>query len=79
MASLARRGACIAFQTQIGIEQEIRAGHLIFKPLTDRRLPLDHLKLVRRQKVTARTPLSAFLDLAKRRLQQMAETRLSPK
>ncbi len=79
MASLARRGACIAFQTQLGIEQDIRAGHLIFKPLTDRRLPLDHLKLVRRQKVTARTPLSTFLDLAKRRLQQMTESRLPPR
>jgi DNA-binding transcriptional LysR family regulator len=79
MASLARRGACIAFQTQIGIELEIRSGHLVFKPLTDRRLPLDHLKLVRRQKVTARTPLSAFLDLAKRRLQQMTESRLTAK
>ncbi|HEX9449394.1 MAG TPA: LysR family transcriptional regulator [Dongiaceae bacterium] len=79
MASLARRGACIAFQTQLGIEQDIRAGHLIFKALTDRRLPLDHLKLVRRQKVTARTPLSTFLDLAKRRLQQMTESRLPPR
>lgn len=79
MASLARRGACIAFQTQIGIEQEIRAGQLIFKPLTDRRLPLDHLKLVRRQKLTARSPLSAFLDLTRRRLQQAAESKGSAK
>ncbi|HVJ40635.1 MAG TPA: LysR family transcriptional regulator [Dongiaceae bacterium] len=75
MASLARRGACIAFQTQIGIEREIREGQLVFKPLTDRRLPLDHLKLVRRQKLTARSPLSAFLDLARRRLQQATESR----
>jgi len=79
MASLARRGACIAFQTQIGIEHEIRGGQLIFKPLTDRRLPLDHLKLVRRQKLTARSPLSAFLDLTRRRLQQAAESKLSTK
>ncbi|HWT98771.1 MAG TPA: LysR family transcriptional regulator [Terriglobales bacterium] len=75
MASLARRGACIAFQTQIGIEREIKEGQLVFKPLTDRRLPLDHLKLVRRQKLTARSPLSAFLDLARRRLQQATEPR----
>lgn len=75
MASLARRGACIAFQTQIGIEQEIKEGLLVFKPLTDRRLPLDHLKLVRRQKLTARSPLSAFLDLARRRLLQATEMR----
>lgn len=75
MASLARRGACIAFQTQIGIEREIRDGQLVFKPLTDRRVPLDHLKLVRRQKLTARSPLSAFLDLSRRRLQQGMEPR----
>ena len=79
MASLARRGACIAFQTQVGIEQEIRSGQLVFKLLTDRRLPLDHLKLVRRQKLTARSPLSAFLDLARRRLQQATESRIASK
>jgi DNA-binding transcriptional LysR family regulator len=79
MASLARRGACIAFQTQIGIEQETRAGHLVFKPLTDRSLPPDHLKLVRRHKVALRTPLSVFLDLAKRRLQQLPEPRIGAK
>lgn len=41
MASLARRGSCIAFQTPIGIEQELQTGTLVWIPLTDKRLPLD--------------------------------------
>ena len=39
MASLARRGSCIAFQTPIGIEQELAGSELVWIPLTDKRLP----------------------------------------
>jgi hypothetical protein len=43
MASLAKPGACVTFQTSIGIEQEIAERKLIFVPLYDRRLPADRL------------------------------------
>lgn len=69
MASLARRGSCIAFQTPIGIEQELASGELVWIPLADKRLPLDRLKIVRRQGLAARPALDAFLAIARRRLQ----------
>jgi DNA-binding transcriptional LysR family regulator len=68
MASLARRGSCIAFQTPIGIEQELAGGELVWIPLTDKRLPVDRLNVVRRQGLGARPALDAFLDIAKSRL-----------
>ena len=68
MASLARRGSCIAFQTTIGIEQELRAEALVFIPLADRRLPLDKLKVVRRHGLRGRPAVDAFLGLASEHL-----------
>jgi DNA-binding transcriptional LysR family regulator len=68
MASLARRGSCIAFQTPIGIEQELEAGTLVFVPLSDRRLAADRLMIVRRPGRTGRLAADAFLALAKERL-----------
>jgi len=65
MASLARRGSCIAFQTPIGIEQELASGTLVWVPLTDKKLPLDRLKLVRRQGLGARPAVDAFIDIAR--------------
>lgn len=70
MASLAKRGSCIAFQTPIGIEQELDAGTLVFVPLSDKRLPLDRLKVVARQGAGARPAVEAFLGIAKRLLSQ---------
>jgi DNA-binding transcriptional LysR family regulator len=69
MASLARRGSCIAFQTPIGIEQELASGALIWIPLIDKRLPLDRLKVVRRHGLSARPAVDAFLAVARQRLQ----------
>jgi DNA-binding transcriptional LysR family regulator len=68
MASLARRGSCIAFQTPIGIEQELASGELVWIPLSDKRLPLDRLKVVARQGAGGRPALDAFLAIAKRHL-----------
>lgn len=68
MASLARRGSCIAFQTVIGIEHELASGALVFKPLADKRLPLDRLKVVARRGAGARPAADAFLSIVKRRL-----------
>jgi DNA-binding transcriptional LysR family regulator len=63
MASLARRGSCIAFQTPIGIEQELSDGSLVWIALSDRRLPLDRLMLVRRRGPRGRVAADAFAEL----------------
>jgi DNA-binding transcriptional LysR family regulator len=68
MASLARRGSCIAFQTPIGIEQELKAKSLVWIPLADRRLALDRLTVVRRPGQMGRVAADAFLDLVLARL-----------
>ncbi|WP_421695860.1 LysR family transcriptional regulator [Aestuariivirga sp.] len=68
MASLARRGSCIAFQTVIGIEQELGTGKLVFVPLTDKRLPVDRLLLVARAGAASRPAAEAFVTLAQRHL-----------
>ena len=64
MASLARRGNCIAFQTPIGIEQELKAGSLVWIALADKRLPADRLHVVRRQGPAGRPAVDAFLGFA---------------
>jgi hypothetical protein len=68
MASLARRGSCIAFQTVIGIEQELAAGTLIFVPLSDKRLPADRFRLVARKGAGGRPAAAAFLAVAGRHM-----------
>jgi DNA-binding transcriptional LysR family regulator len=68
MASLARRGSCIAFQTPIGIEQEIAAGGLIWVPLTDRKLAADRLMIVRRPGQKGRPAADALIDLVLKHL-----------
>ncbi|MFN4141455.1 LysR family transcriptional regulator [Aestuariivirga sp.] len=65
MASLARRGSCIAFQTVIGIEQELAAGTLVFVPLADKRLPVDRLRLLARKGTAKRPAVEAFLAIAR--------------
>ena len=64
MASLARRGGCIAFQTPVGIEQELAIGALRWIPLSDRRLPVDRLMLVCRKGLRARPAVEAFVSVA---------------
>ena len=68
MASLARRGSCITFQTHIGIAQDLAEGSLVWIPLSDKRLPLDRLKVVCRQGSGFRPALDAFLVLVRRQL-----------
>ena len=65
MASLARRGVCIAFQTTIGIEQDLEDGTLRFIPLADRPLPPDRMMLVHRPGLTSQSAAAAFLSHAK--------------
>jgi DNA-binding transcriptional LysR family regulator len=68
MASLAKRGACIAFQTPVGIEQELGGQKLVFIPLQDRRLPADRLMIVRRKGQRGRLATDAFVALTMRHL-----------
>ena len=50
---------------KVGIEQELASGTLVWVPLTDKKLPLDRLKLVRRQGLGARPAVDAFIDIAR--------------
>jgi DNA-binding transcriptional LysR family regulator len=68
MATLAREGNCIAFQTLIGIEQDLAAGSLVWIPLADKRLPVDRLMLVRRKGQQGRIAADAFADAAEKHL-----------
>lgn len=47
MSALARRGRCIAFQTTMGIEQELAAKTLVLVSLSDPLLPVDRFTIVR--------------------------------
>ena len=71
MASLTRRGSCIAFQTVIGIERELAAGTLVFRPLADKRLPVDRLRLVARSGAGPRPTVEAFLEIVRHYLAKL--------
>lgn len=72
MAAMARRGTCIAFQTRIGIEQDIAAGKLVFIPLSDKRLPRDRLMVVQRAGSHANPAADRLLALARGMLPRAA-------
>lgn len=62
MSSLAKLGQCIAFQTTIGIEQELRAGTLVALPLKGSAIATDQLMVVIRAGRPARLALEAVVD-----------------
>ncbi|MGI9463881.1 MAG: LysR substrate-binding domain-containing protein, partial [Aestuariivirgaceae bacterium] len=62
MAALARQGRCVAFQTEVGIEQHLSAGSLKFLPLTDEVLPPDRFMLVRQAGRTPPLAAHAFYE-----------------
>jgi DNA-binding transcriptional LysR family regulator len=66
MASLVREGRCIAFQSRIGIEDDMRAGRLVFIPLADRGLPADRMMIVRRPALAKQSAAAVFVDEARR-------------
>jgi DNA-binding transcriptional LysR family regulator len=68
MAALARHGNCIAFQTEIGVEDDLAAGTLVFVPLVVRKMPLDQFMVVRRSGSKARPAIDAFLAVARQYL-----------
>ena len=70
MASMAAHGIGVAFQTTIGIEQELSSGTLRFIPLADRGIPPDRMMLVNRPGLASQAA-AAFLDLSRRRLPKL--------
>ena len=62
MAALARQGSCVAFQTEVGIEQHLQTGTLKFLPLTDKVLPPDRFMLVRQAGRTPSLAAEAFFE-----------------
>ena len=62
MAALARQGRCVAFQTEIGIEQQLASGELKLLPLTDEALPPDRFMLVRQAGRTPSLAANAFFE-----------------
>jgi DNA-binding transcriptional LysR family regulator len=63
MATLARMGICIAFQPVTGIEEDLAKGALVWKPLTDSKLPPDRMVIVCRSGHGNRPATEAFLKL----------------
>jgi DNA-binding transcriptional LysR family regulator len=68
MAALARDGNCIAFQTEIGVEDDIAEGTLVLVPLVMRKLPLDQFMVVRRSGAKAGLAIDAFLAVTRQQL-----------
>ncbi|MBL8908596.1 MAG: LysR family transcriptional regulator [Rhizobiales bacterium] len=75
MAALARDGNCIGFQTEIGVEDDLAAGSLVFVPLVMRKLPLDQFMVVRRSGSKARPVIDAFLAIARQHLRDSPAVR----
>ena len=73
MASLARSGACLAFQTPFGIEPDLKAGLLLFRPLPD--VPPGRLLLVRRTGAVSEPAAQALLSLAAQQLPRLTAVR----
>ena len=75
MAALARYGNCIAFQTEIGVEDDLAAGTLVFVPLVMRKMPLDQFVVVRRSGSKAGPVIDAFLAVARQHLGALSRVR----
>lgn len=46
MKSLARNGSCVAFQTRIGLEDDLAFDRLLFRPLSDAPLQRDRFAII---------------------------------
>lgn len=68
MASLAAQGHCIAFQTEIGIERELKDRVLAAIPLADKALGKDALMIVARAGQAKRPAIEAFLKFCREAL-----------
>jgi DNA-binding transcriptional LysR family regulator len=68
MALMARRGSVVAFQTRIGIEEDLQDGRLVFVPVVQPRLPVDRFSLVTANGRGLKLAPGAFFDHARERL-----------
>ncbi len=68
MRAVARRGRHVAFQTQIGLGEDIAAGDLVFRPLTDPDLAADRFVMISRADRTLKLAAATFHSYAMREL-----------
>jgi len=73
MATLARRDGCIAFQTTIGIEDDLRQKSLVLIPLNDRKIPVNRFVVMCEKGRTANPALTAFVEFARGHIQASAD------
>jgi DNA-binding transcriptional LysR family regulator len=72
-ATLARRGRCIAFQTSVGIDAELKRKTLVLIPLSDREIPANRFVVMCETGRTANPALTAFVEFARAHLQELPE------
>lgn len=65
MATLARYHGCIAFQTSIGIEDDLKRKSLVLLPLSDRQIPANRFVVMCEKGRTANPALTAFIDFTR--------------
>jgi DNA-binding transcriptional LysR family regulator len=71
MATLARQGRAVAFQTAIGIEDDIRDGRLVLVPILQPRLPVDRFVMVSAVGRNLKLAPAAFYEHARQRLAEL--------
>jgi len=72
-ATLARRGRCIAFQTSVGIDADLKRKTLVLIPLSDREIPANRFVVMCETGRTANPALTAFVEFARAHLQELPE------
>ncbi len=72
-ATLSRAGQCIAFQTSVGIDAELKRRTLVLVPLSDRTIPGNRFVVMCETGRTANPALSAFVAFARAHLQELPE------
>lgn len=68
MKAAARSRRLVAFQTRIGLEADLAAGTLVFRPLSDIDLPIDQFAVVSRADATLKLAPATFHAFAVREL-----------
>ncbi|SDR03521.1 LysR family transcriptional regulator [Pseudovibrio sp. Tun.PSC04-5.I4] len=74
MKHLVRSGEMIAFQTVIGLEEELAAQRLVFKPLADPALAVDHFCIITSSLRGLALAPAIFFEQAVARLEKMLPT-----
>ncbi|MBB5751277.1 LysR family transcriptional regulator [Prosthecomicrobium pneumaticum] len=65
LVELAASGRYVAFVTALGIDRDVAEGRIVFRPLSDKGLPLNRFGLVLRAAGSLRFAPAAFFDHAK--------------